>query len=167
MALFPHSNEGFPKTASLYEAAIKRSDDPKKGTSFQDVTDELVKRYEQDLKILGCVPKHLQNDLESLKCSLRQGIPVIAGYQVNSEIDAFHDNRRECEAYGYMLPSFAKNPRSISAHCVLIIGFDDSVMSFIARNSWGHQWGVDGHFLIRYQDVQNTDFFTDLLIIEC
>jgi hypothetical protein len=167
LPVLPRSGDGYPQTLSIYEDALKLSDDPNRGTSFRDVVDEMMRRYGPDMDLLRCRPIYLHNDIPSIKAALRKGIPVVVGYQVNDQIDAFHDDVRECETYGYLLPPFSKNPRSISAHCVLLIGFDDSVLSFIARNSWGKGWGVDGHFLIRYRDVKDTDFFTDIMILDC
>ena len=43
------------------------------------------------------------------------------------------------------------------------MGFDDAIGCFIARNSWGAAWGVQGHFLIRYSDLEDPVFFTDLV----
>jgi len=61
------------------------------------------------------------------------------------------------------LPPFSPQPQADAAHAVLIMGFDDAIGCFIARNSWGDAWGVDGHFLIRYRDLEDADFFTDLV----
>lgn len=163
----PASGHAYLQTEQLYARALQLSDDPRQGTSFDDVLNETLRMYADDLRALGCRPRFLKNRVEDVRDALRRGHPVVAGYQVNKEIDAFHESRRECENFGFMLPAFSRDPRSTSAHCVLIVGFDDSVLSFIARNSWGRHWGVDGHFLIRYRDLEDKSFFTDLMTLDC
>ena len=167
LSRLPHSKDILPNIKELYRKALARSGDPTRGTSFDAVVDELFDHYSKDLRFLGCKPIYLQNEVETLRSAIARGFPVVAGYQVNEAISRFHDDLRECEACGYVLPSYARDPISKSAHCVVIVGFDDAVECFIARNSWGSRWGVDGHFLIRYLDVENPIFFTDLLVLQC
>jgi hypothetical protein len=40
-------------------------------------------------------------------------------------------------------------------HAVLIIGFDDTEECFIAKNSWGTDWGEDGFFRIAYSQLSD------------
>lgn len=36
-------------------------------------------------------------------------------------------------------------------HAVVIIGWDDEKESWLVRNSWGSEWGMDGYMWIKYQ----------------
>ncbi|MBN1348797.1 T9SS type A sorting domain-containing protein [candidate division KSB1 bacterium] len=38
-------------------------------------------------------------------------------------------------------------------HFVLVVGYDDAGQYFKAKNSWGVSWGLNGYFLISYDDV--------------
>ncbi|HEY5013728.1 MAG TPA: C1 family peptidase, partial [Acidimicrobiia bacterium] len=38
----------------------------------------------------------------------------------------------------------------VGGHCVCIIGYDDAVGCWIAKNSWGTNWGEHGFFRIAY-----------------
>lgn len=51
-------------------------------------------------------------------------------------------------------------------HCVLIVGYDDDVQSFIIRNSWGKHWGDNGHFYYPYSLIENKKITQDAAIIE-
>ena len=41
----------------------------------------------------------------------------------------------------------------VGGHCVQIIGYDDDQRAWIAKNSWGTGWGVNGFFRIGYGEV--------------
>jgi hypothetical protein len=42
-------------------------------------------------------------------------------------------------------------------HSVLLVGYDDSRGAFLARNSWGTDWGNGGHCWIAYETLDNPD----------
>ena len=155
----------FPDTEGIYTFALSESPDRAKGVSFGSVISRVRFVYGAALERLGVHIVELPNDAEAVRAALRLGAPVVAGYQVNSAIEAFHNSARVREAHGLLLPPYWKAPQPISAHAVLVIGYDDSVGCFIARNSWGPGWGSEGHFLIRYRDVQDEDAFTDLVSV--
>ena len=117
--------------------------------------------FTRDQRFSGQVARHELRGRRGER--LRRGAPIVAGYQVNERIAQFHSDARSCEAHGYLLPNFAASPKAASAHAVLLVGFDDAIGCFIARNSWGAAWGVQGHFLIRYSDLEDPVFFTDLV----
>lgn len=41
-------------------------------------------------------------------------------------------------------------------HSLLIIGYDDKKSCFLARNSWGSRWGIDGNCWLPYNYVTDT-----------
>jgi C1A family cysteine protease len=55
---------------------------------------------------------------------------------------------------------------SIGAHCVLIVGFDDSKQMFICANSWGTKFGNRGIFMIPYEYVINPQLAFDFYILQ-
>lgn len=155
----------YPDADELYTFALAESPDRSRGVSFGSVIAHVRSVYGKALDRLGAHITELPNDAEAVRASLRRGAPVVAGYQVNAAIDAFHNSASTRESYGLLLPAYWKAPQPLSAHAVLIIGYDDGVGCFIARNSWGPDWGAEGHFLIRYRDVQDEDAFTDLVSV--
>lgn len=42
-------------------------------------------------------------------------------------------------------------------HAMSIVGYDNSRQCFIIRNSWGSNWGEQGHFYLDYQYILNQD----------
>jgi|GEM_PF-1591752 len=40
----------------------------------------------------------------------------------------------------------------LAEHVVVLVGWDDALRCWIAKNSWGMKWGEVGYFRIRYQD---------------
>jgi Papain family cysteine protease len=160
---FPRSRLDAVDFGRVFAEALGVSPDRSRGTSFEDVIESLLREHLEDLRALGWQIVRLQNSVEQCKRRLREGVPVVAGYQVNRRISAFHQEPDVCERHGFLLPSFAAEPAAVSAHAVLVVGFDDALGCFLARNSWGPGWGVDGHFLVRYQDLADAAFFTDLV----
>lgn len=147
----------------IFSEALHVSPDRSKGTSFEAVIESAMRSHSSDLESLGWRVVALRNSVAQCKQRLRLGAPVVAGYQVNRAIARFHSDPQACEAHGFLLPPFSAEPHAESAHAVLILGFDDAIGCFIARNSWGESWGVGGHFLIRFRDVEDSSFFTDLV----
>ena len=45
---------------------------------------------------------------------------------------------------------------------MLLLGYDFRAQAFIARNSWGRAWGVEGHFLVPFTCVEDAEAVTDL-----
>lgn len=53
-----------------------------------------------------------------------------------------------------MYKPHGKKRRSLGAHCVLLTGYDDQTQRLRIRNSWGADWGDQGHFYIPYEDFR-------------
>jgi len=155
----------YPATSKIYENAMREGGQTLKGTSFQAVQKQFQTLYFSVLKHNRLAFYSLQNKARDVKRVLAGGFAVVVGYQVNSTIGRFHKEIAASKRHGYLLPSFSRDPVAISGHTVLLIGYDDAVSAFIARNSWGRDWGFDGHFLILYRDIEDSSFFTDLVAI--
>ena len=56
--------------------------------------------------------------------------------------------------YNYRSGVYQKNSNNKrGAHAVAVIGFDDNHGYWIAKNSWGSDWGEGGFFRIKYYEV--------------
>lgn len=152
----------YPDLSSVFKSALRDSPDKKRGVSFEAVAEGLEELYGHRLSHLRATYVTIPNSTQEARKCLVRGLPLIVGYQVDAEIDRFHRDANVCGLYGYMLPRFDKYSRSISGHAVLVLGYDFRVQSFIARNSWGREWGVDGHFLIPFQTFADPDACTDI-----
>ena len=49
-------------------------------------------------------------------------------------------------------------------HAILIVGYDDALQCFKAKNSWGTGWGEAGYFRIAYSAVGNPVYFGEFTI---
>lgn len=145
---------------NIFDEALSESPDRERGVSFDAVARGTLRRYGSQLRSLGRAFRTLPNDAELVRAALLEGAPVIAGYQVDENIDNFHRDAHVCEQVGYMLPHFSED--SITGHAVLLLGYDFRVQAFIARNSWGEDWGVQGHFLVPFACIEDPEAVTDL-----
>jgi C1A family cysteine protease len=55
-------------------------------------------------------------------------------------------------SYGGGIYHYVSGPR-LGGHCICVVGYNDSDGSWIAKNSWGPDWGESGFFRIRYGEV--------------
>lgn len=156
------TNLEYPGLEEIFADALRQSPDKQRGVSFEAIARGVERIYGSDMRSLTRSFKMLQNDAQIMRRILTDGMPIIAGYQVDKKIDDFHRDAKTCEEHGFMLPRFDSLSESITGHAVLILGYDFRVQAFIARNSWGRDWGVDGHFLIPFHSVEDPDAFTDL-----
>ena len=156
----------YPELEDIFLAALEESPDPARGVSFGAIARGVEKVYGSRMKRYGAAYRRLPNSAATVRAALRRGSPVIAGYQVNEDIEAFHRDARACERLGFLLPLFASDSASISGHAVLLLGYDFRVQALIARNSWGKHWGVDGHFLVPFEALEDEAFFTDLWTLD-
>ena len=53
----------------------------------------------------------------------------------------------------------------LGGHCVLAVGYDDSQQRFLARNSWGPDWGIEGYFTVPYAYLTDTSLSSDFWTI--
>jgi C1A family cysteine protease len=155
----------YPRTTELYAAALEESSDRGRGVSFGAISNRIGQKHAREFDKYNLRVTELPNSVADLKNVLQRGFPIVVGYQVNSAIERFHKSNDACKEHGFILPSFSADPTPISGHTVLLVGYDDSIDGFLSRNSWGSDWGSDGHFLIRYADVEDENFFTDIMAI--
>lgn len=152
----------FPNFEEIFKKALEQSPDKARGVAFEAVAAGARAGFAAELAELDAEYRELPNSAAALRAALLRGSPVIVGYQVNHLVDSFHRDSSVCRASGYMLPSHGAASTPLSGHAVLILGYDFGVQAFIARNSWGPSWGVDGHFLIPFTAVEDRDVFTDV-----
>jgi len=149
----------YPDLAQVFERALRVSPDPSRGVSFEAVADGLMARFAPDLRALGQTFAPIA--AQQAQKHLRHGIPVLVGYQVDDHIHAFHLDAEVCAARKYRLP-LCDGHKVMSGHAVLLVGYDLDMQAYIARNSWGPDWGVDGHFFIDFRVFHDVTTVTDV-----
>ncbi len=100
--------------------------------------------------------------LTQLRSCLASGFPFVFGFSVYESFES-----AEVTKTGVVeLP--AGNEHLLGGHAVLAVGYDDKQQRFIVRNSWGTDWGKNGHFTMPYAyltDQQlSADFWTVRLV---
>lgn len=101
------------------------------------------------------------NDFNACINALSNGYPVIIGFLVYSSFLSSRTARTGIMTY----PDLKKEPL-LGGHAVLLVGYNHTRKTFIARNSWGTTWGDKGYFYMPYQVIQNTKMSDDFWVIK-
>lgn len=112
-------------------------------------------------------PVRIHQDVENVKSALLMGYPVVVGFLVTEPMREWESNPSLMERSGNVLPPFRASDRRAGAHAVLLVGYSDLYEggTFIARNSWGEEWGWRGHFMMSYDMVADDTVCKDVWII--
>lgn len=110
----------------------------------------------------------VSSTLNAMKKLLSSGIPFIVGISVFSSFESIQ------AINSGLVPYPKSNEISIGSHCVLSVGFSDTVRcpnapagSFIFRNSWGSRsgeqggYGINGYGFIPYGYLINPELSSD------
>jgi len=112
--------------------------------SYKDALLRLCTRYERVLWF----GKGDLNNANILKYVLAKGHPIVIGMNVSLP---FMSLKGDLASQNYP----GVNGNSIGGHAMCIVGYDDSIGSFIVENSWGTVWGDNGYGAIKYQVMVN------------
>ena len=97
-------------------------------------------------------------DPAQLKACLAAGYPFVFGITV---YDSFESDQ---VAHSGAVPMPQTSETALGGHAVMAAGYDDATERFLARNSWGSDWGMGGYFTIPYaylaDDNLASDFWT-------
>jgi C1A family cysteine protease len=91
--------------------------------------------------------------------ALSNQYPVIMGFDVYSSFISVGRT-------GIMTYPNKRTERLLGGHAVLLVGYDMNRQAFIARNSWGTAWGLQGYFYMPFRVVQDTTMSDDFWIIK-
>lgn len=107
-----------------------------------------VTRYERVTNHAGCID------------ALTNGYPVIIGFLVYSSFELSNLSKTGIMPY----PDTSKE-QLLGGHAVLLVGYDKKSNMYIARNSWGTDWGDKGYFYMPFSVIQNTTMSFDFWVI--
>lgn len=100
--------------------------------------------------------------LSQFKGCLASGYPFVFGFTVYDSFESAQVART-----GHV-PMPRPSEQVAGGHAVLAVGFDDQNQWFLARNSWGLDWGLQGYFTIPYSylldENLSDDFWTVRLV---
>jgi Papain family cysteine protease len=90
--------------------------------------------------------------------ALAAGHPIIIGSTI---YESFQSD--EVERTG-IVPMPNKREWMVGGHCMVIVGWNTTTRKFLVRNSWGTDWGLEGHCWVPY-DYFTTNFTHSAWII--
>jgi C1A family cysteine protease len=122
-------------------------------TKFADDPSPAV--YENASAHLVLQVQQVSQDLTSMKEVLADGLPIVIGFVVYPSFET----QAVTETGIVPMPSHHEKP--VGGHCVMLVGYDDTQSRFIARNSWGTGWGVEGYFMMPYAYLTNSRLSSD------
>lgn len=95
-----------------------------------------------------------------IRASLEQGYPVVGGILLYSSFLSTTTAKT-----GVMTHPDKSTERFLGGHAVCFVGYDDTKQHFIAKNSWGTQWGDKGYFYVPYSVVKDSTLSMDFWAI--
>lgn len=114
-----------------------------------DALNRKVTRYERVMNFNGCID------------ALNNGYPIVMGFHVYTSFMS-----RNVARTGNMPYPNTRREQLLGGHAVLLVGYDKRRNVFIARNSWGTNWGDRGYFYMPFNVVTNTSMSSDFWIIK-
>jgi len=123
----------------IWPYLIKQFALPPSAESYLDASNRMIKNY------------YRINSVEDIIDSLNADYPVVIGMKV---YNGFYD----LESPGvYTLPMPKASDDVIGGHAVTLVGYDIPNKRFLARNSFGEDWAMNGYFWIPF-DYADIDF---------
>jgi len=98
--------------------------------------------------------------LMQMRGCLAAGYPFVFGFTVYESFES------DAVAQSGVVPMPWPNEEALGGHACVIVGHDDPMQRFIARNSWGTGWGQAGYFTIPYAYVMDQDLASDFWCIK-
>lgn len=94
-----------------------------------------------------------------LKSCLAAGYPFVFGFTVYESFES------DAVAKSGIVPMPSDADAELGGHAVIAVGYDDATQRFLARNSWGADWGLGGYFTIPYAYLTDTNLADDFWVI--
>jgi len=101
------------------------------------------------------------NDFNGCLDALTNGYPITVGYYVYSSF-----MNQQVSKTGVMPYPDPSKEYFLGGHAVLLVGYSMQRQVFIARNSWGSNWGDKGYFYMPFDVIKNTNMSSDFWIIK-
>lgn len=143
-----------------YGGQMRRSRDPRDGITFL----EAVSAFDLNSPVTSF---WLVPELNTLKECIYSGYPFVFGFTVTKRMREWQESEILQRASNFVLPQYNSSKDVVDGyHAVLAVGYDDAQSAFLVRNSWGEDWGDNGHFWFPYETISNLDIVQDVIVID-
>jgi C1A family cysteine protease len=116
--------------------------------------------YQTALQHTAVVYQSLAQDIDQMKGCLASGYPFVFGFTVYQSFES------DPVAQTGHAPMPQPGEQVIGGHAVLAVGYDDANQWFIARNSWGTGWGMQGYFTLPYAYLLDPNLSSDFWMVQ-
>lgn len=104
--------------------------------------DSIDENCKEDLKKINNIKiikwEYTGGNIEQIKTAILKYGPIVSGVSVDGEF------------YNYLDGIYDHDSDEPVNHAVVLVGWDDTLMSWILRNSWSQSWGSNGYMYIQY-----------------
>lgn len=111
--------------------------------------------YSEALKHRAVEYQRVGQNLNEMKSCLVEGFPIVVGFTAYESFEG----KQAAQSGNLNLP--ASGEQKLGGHAVLIVGYDSDSGRFIAMNSWGSNWGLQGYFTIPFEYFTNAELASD------
>lgn len=99
------------------------------------------------------------NPAHDMLACLNEGYPFVVGISIYESFESAKAAEKG------IIPMPKPHERLLGGHAVLIVGYDLGRKRFIARNSWGTEWGDKGHFYLPFGYLTAKGLADDMWVI--
>ena len=132
---------------SLWPYLISRFAQKPSPSCYREAQDHQITSYQRIL------------NLDEMLACLADGFPFVFGFTVYESFES-----QQVTQTGDV-PMPATGERVLGGHAVLAVGYTQSDRRFIARNSWGTEWGKQGYFTMPYDYLSDRNLSDDFWVI--
>lgn len=104
--------------------------------------------------------QRIPQNIQQMKNCLAQGFPFVVGVSV---YDSFESQQAETTGF---IPLPKNSESLLGGHALLVMGYRDSDLHFIVRNSWSNSWGDKGYCYLPYAYLQDDGLASDFWCIQ-
>jgi hypothetical protein len=136
------------------------------GTSFQAVHQQASAKSDLTGGVVSLFDLvEIDRQVDSIKVELLFGRPVMIGISTDETFNFWQDDPVKTN-FVIPEPSFSLERRKGGiGHALTIIGWEDGETCFLVRNSWGKDWGIQGHCFLDYSSLSVPNFILDAYVL--
>lgn len=145
------------------KAAARQGDCPETEWAY-DISQFAIKppvqAYKDALQDRAIKYQRVSQNLTTMKSCLAQGLPFVIGISVYSSFES------QSVAQTGIVPLPKNSEQLLGGHALMVLGYHDSDMHFIVRNSWSSGFGDGGYVYIPYAYLLDANLAGDFWAIQ-